>query len=133
VREELWPYETLAGLNEIVQFGTAGFTVTPPVQVLVAPELLTTVRVHVWVAAGEKAFVPLAPESVPLPRSPVQAYAICPSASPLDVQFNTETSPEVIIAGLKDTVQLGTPELTLTLPAHVLVAPELLVTVRVQV
>ena len=64
----------LTGLKEAVQFGPPDEapTVTLAVHVLVAPEPSVTVRVHVWLAEGEKSFNPLAPDRVPLPRSPVQ-------------------------------------------------------------
>jgi hypothetical protein len=69
-RVEVWPAVMLDGLKDAVQLG-GGSTATLPVQVLVAPELLTTVRVHVWVDAGERVFNPLVPVRIPLPRSPL--------------------------------------------------------------
>ena len=79
----------LEGLKEAVQVG-AGTTVTLPAQVLVPPALLATVKVQVWVAVGEKALDPVAPENVPFPRLPVQLYGIIPSASSLDVHERVE-------------------------------------------
>jgi hypothetical protein len=66
------PAVIVGGLKETVQLGTPELTLTPPVHVLVEPELLATVRVQVWLAMGEKTVAPLDAEKVPLPRSPVQ-------------------------------------------------------------
>ena len=61
----------LAGLKEAEQVGAAT-TVTVAVQVAFVPAEFVAVRVQVWVAVGEKLFVPLAVVNVPLPRLPVQ-------------------------------------------------------------
>ena len=71
VRVELPPAATVAGLKEAVQVG-AGTVVTVAVQVFVPPDPLSTVKVQVWVAVGEKLCDPLAVVKVPLPRFPVQ-------------------------------------------------------------
>jgi hypothetical protein len=68
---EVEPVVMLAGLKEAVQVGT-GTVVTVAVQVFVPPTPLSTVRVQVWVAVGEKLCDPLAVLNVPLPRFPVQ-------------------------------------------------------------
>ena len=80
-----------------------------------------------------KSFDPLAPDRAPLPRSPVQLYEICPPASLLNVHESVEDSPDVMIPGLKVHPCPPDEAPTVTLAAHVLVAPEPSVTVRVHV
>jgi hypothetical protein len=67
----LLPAVTGVGLKETVQV-EPGTVVTVAVQVAPVPAAFIAVRVHVWVAVGEKARDPLAVVIVPLDRFPVQ-------------------------------------------------------------
>lgn len=88
-RVDVWPDVILPGLKEAVHEG-ALVTVTGAEQVPVVPALLATVRVQVWFPVGLKFLEPVAPDSVPDPRFPVQEYEAVLSASLFKVHDRLE-------------------------------------------